>query len=48
MTLEQKQWLNGIDAEATYLQSLMGSNTDVRNHVARIWDYTRFLRKSLR
>lgn len=47
MTKEQKQWLNSIDGEAAYLQSILGANSDVRNHVARIWDYTNFLRKSL-
>ena len=47
MTKEQKQWLNSIDDEAAYLQSLLGTNSDARNHVARIWDYTKFLRQSL-
>ena len=47
MTKEQQQWLNGIDSEAAYLQSLIGTNTEGKYRISRIWDYTNFLRKSL-
>lgn len=47
MTKDQQRWLNGIDSDAAYIQSIMSSNSEVRNCVARIWDYTNLLRKSL-
>ena len=46
MTPEQKKYLDGIDAEACYLQSTHKGDLDLTNHISAIYDYIRKLRKS--
>lgn len=47
MTPEQKKCLDGIDAEAFYLQSTHKGDSDLSNHISAIYDYVNKLRKSV-
>jgi hypothetical protein len=47
MTPEQKKCLDGIDAEAFYLQSTHKGDYDLSSHISAIYDYVNKLRKSV-